>query len=243
MAGLSCQEIIDEIQARTGRTGNTEDPALVTDNTRCTRWINEAQRFIVQQVPGIPSLYFNNRTSLDTTGTITYSITDLTIGDSTGHRYPCRVTQLWYLDGNDSVELDYIPPDDFNSQHPDPTHSDEAFGKPKRWTQFNNTEVVIYPYCDSGYWDKDLKFVGDFYPKDFTTDSTVASDISMSDELLIQYGIWQAWKAIGNTAEEFKAKKVWSNPEPLPGEDIGLLEKFRDSFTSMPAWSWNLMDD
>lgn len=239
---LSCQEMIDEIQARTGRTGSNENPPLVTDLTRCTRWINEGQRVISEQVPSIPSLNFNNRSSLDTTGTITYTITDITIGDVTTSRKPCRIDQVWYLDGNDSVELDYKPPDEFNSLHPDPTHSDEYFGIPKQWTQFNNTEIVIYPYCDSAYWDKDLKFAGDYFPADFTTDSTSYSDISGADELLIQYGIWQAWKAIGNTAEEIKARKTWSNPEPAPGEEIGLLEKFKDKAVSMPGWIWNLYD-
>ncbi len=157
-------------------------------------------------------------------------------------RFPCRVTQVWYLDGNESKKLKYLPPDDFNSQHPDPTHADEVFGKPKEWTMKNNYQVVIYPYCDSGYWDKDLKFVGDFYPLDFTTDSTESSDISTADELLIQYGVWQAWKAIGNLNEQIKAQKVWTNPEPLPGEKIGLLEEFKDHVTAMPGWSWNLYD-
>ena len=92
--------------------------------------------------------------------------------------------------------------------------------------------------CDSGYWDDDLKFVGDFYPLDFTTDSTHSSDISGADELLIQYGIWQAWKAIGVYAEEVKAQKGWSNT--APGEKLGLLEEFKDHVMAMPGWNWNL---
>lgn len=234
---LSCQDMIDEIMARTGRDTNNQE---LLDNTRCTRWINEGQRATAWNIPGIPSLSFDNRSSIDTTGTITYAITDLTVGPDVTTRIPCRILQLFYLDGNESRELNYLPPDEFNSLHPDPTHSDEAFGKPKHWTMKNNNQVVIYPYCASGYWDDDLKFVGDFYPLDFTTDSTKSSDISGADELLIQYGIWQAWKAIGVYAEEIKAQKTWSNPEPMPGERLGLLEEYRDRVTAMPGWNWNL---
>lgn len=238
MAGLSCSEIIDEIQARTGRT-QANDPLV--DTTRCTRWINEGQRVITQQITGIPSLTFDNKTTHDTTGTTKYSLVELTIGDDvTTGRHPSRLAQMWYLDGNDTRELDFLPPQEFDNLHPDPTHADEHFGKPWQYTQRNNYEVEIYPYCDSAYWDKDLRFVGDYYPLDFTTDSTEASDISMADELLTQYGIWQAWKAIGNLAEQEKAYKVWTNPEPRYGETIGLFEQFKDRVQAMPGWDWNL---
>lgn len=237
MAGLSCQEMIDEIQARTGRTGSN-DPLI--DATRCTRWQNEGQRVIVQQIPSIPSLNFDNRTTHDTTGTTRYSIQEISIGDISTERPPCWIRQVWYLDGHESRELEFLPPDEFDSLYPDPTHEDENFGKPLKWTQRGNTEIEIYPYCDSAYWDKDLRFTGDFYPADFTTDSTQSSDISMADELLVQYGVWQAWKAIGNLAEEVKARKAWSNPNPTAGEEVGLFEQFKDRATAMPGWSWNL---
>lgn len=239
MPSLSCAEIIDEIQARTGRTEANEE---LVDTTWCTRRLNKAQETIIRQIPDIPSLNFSNRSSIDTTGTVRYTINEISVGPDVTTRVPCRITDIWYLDGNDSKQLRYLPPDDFDTLHPDPTHADEAFGKPKHWTQRNNTEIEIYPYCSSGYWDKDLKFVGDYYPLDFTTDSTVSSDISMADELLIQYGVWQAWKAIGNIDEERRARKIWSNPEPAMGEEIGLLEQFKDKATAMPGWSWNLYD-
>lgn len=231
----SCADMIDEIQARTSRTDQNEQ---LIDVTRCTWWLNEAQRYLVQHVPGIPSLSFKNTTSHDTTGTISYSITDITIGDSTTDRPPCRVTDVWYLDGHESCRLQFIPLDEFDALHPDPTHADEAFGKPKQWTIRNNTTIELYPYCSSAYWNKNLRFDGDYYPAEFTTDDSDASDISMASEGLILFGVYKAWQAIGNTEEMIKAKRSWSNPgseyEP------GWYEEFKDRVQSMPGWEWNL---
>lgn len=240
---LSCQEIIDEIQARIGRPNATD----LVDVTWLTRRINEAQKIIVEQVPLISSVTFKNTTSLDTTGTVQYSISDITVGDSSTANKACHITDVWYLDGNESRRLVFQPMDVFDAEHPDPTHSDEHFEKPAYWTQRGNTYVEMYPYCASTYWDKNLRFDGDFYAADFTTDSTEISDISRADEGMILYGVWKSWMAIGmanaNVAAEINnAKKAWSNPNPLPGEDLGWLESFRDMNDQILAWGQNFYE-
>ncbi|HIJ71146.1 MAG TPA: hypothetical protein HPP87_07260 [Planctomycetes bacterium] len=242
---LTCKDMIDEIQLRIGRPDADTHGNEIVDMTWCTRVLNEAQRVIVQTVPGLSCLHFSNRSTFDTTGTYQYTITDLTYGDSTTDRGVCRVTDVWYLDGNQSRQLTFKPRDEFDSEHPDPTHSSESFGRPSQWTMRNNTTIDTWPYCSSGYWDKDMRFDGDFYPKEFTTDVTGASDISMSDEGLILYGVWKAWQVIasGNPAlagEVRSAKRAWSNPDPRAGEDVGWLEKFGRRHEIMIGWDSNL---
>lgn len=240
---LSSAEIVDEIQARVGRPNTTD----LIDATWLTRRINEAQKLIVEQIPLIPSVTFKNTTSFDTTGTIQYAISDITVGDSSTANRPCHITDVWYLDGNETRRLVFQPMDKFDAEHPDPTHSDENFEKPAYWTQRGNTYIEMYPYCASTYWDKNLRFDGDYYAADFTTDSTEVSDISRADEGLILYGVWRAWAAIGMSnqsvaAEIINAKKAWSNPYPLAGETIGWLESFRDTNDQMLAWNSNFYE-
>jgi len=236
---LSCQEIIDEIQARVGRPGTT----VLIDTTWLTRRINEGQKDLIDAVPLIPSVSFKNTASLDTTGTILYAIDDLTVGDNTGCR-PCHIIDVWYLDGHESRQLTFVPQDEFDHQHPDPTHSDAAFAKPAQWTLRGNAYIELYPYCASGYWDKNLRVDGDYYPKDFTTDSTSTCDISRADEGMILYGVWKAWEAIViNPIATEKARKAWSNPRPAATERLGWLEEFKDKTETMIAWSGNLYDN
>lgn len=238
---LSCQEIIDGIQARVGRPGTTE----LIDTTFLTRRLNECQKLMTEKFTGIPSLRFSNRDSYDTTGTYRYAVSDITVGDSTTTNSVCRITDVWYLDGNESRQLRFMPHDQFDGRYPDITHSDNNFGKPSRWTMRGNSYVDTYPYCASGYWDKDMRFDGDFYPADFTTDSTETSEVTRADEGLILYGVWQAWKAIGKgmpgvAALIDEAKKAWSNPYPAAGEEMGWLEQYGDWIGQLVPWEPNL---
>ena len=237
---LSCGELIDEIQARVGRPGTT----VLLDTTWVTRRLNDGQKAIVESVPLIPSLSFRNTTSVDTTGAILYALSEITVGDSSTANQVCHITDVWYLDGHDSRRLLFTPRDEFDRQHPDPTHSDEHFEKPSQWTLRGNSYVELYPYCASAYWDKNLRFDGDFYPKDFSTDSTAVSDISLADEGLILYGVWKAWEAIvTNPVMTEKARRAWSNSNPSAGENLGWLEEFKDKNESLIAWSGNLYDN
>lgn len=242
---LPCQEMIDEIQARCGRAETVDN---LIDDTWVTRRINEAQKIIVEMVPLIPSMTFKNTSSLDTTGTMRYAISDITVGDSSTLNRACHIADVWYLDGNESKKLTFRPVDVFDAEHPDPTHSNENFEKPVYWTKRDNIYIETYPYCASAYWDKNMRFDGDFYAADFTTDSTELSDISGADEGIILYGLWKAWAAIGMSnpsvaAEIVNAKKAWSNPEPLPGETVGWLESFRETHEQMIQWEPNFYYD
>lgn len=240
MCALPCNEIIDEIQARCGRPNATD----LIDATWLTRRINEAQKLIVEGIPLLRSNVFKNTESFDTTGTIRYAIADITVGDDTDKNRPFHITDVWYLDGQDTRRLTYQPVDLFDAEHPDPTHSDMNFEKPAYWTQRGNVYIEMYPYCASSYWDMNLRFDGDYYAADFTTDSTQLSDISRADEGLTLYGVWQSWKAIGMSnpsvaAEIINAKKAWTNPNPGVGETIGWLEEFRDMQDQAVAWEQN----
>ncbi len=241
---MSCSELIDEIQARCGRPDTTD----LIDTTWLTRRINEAQKIIIEEVPLIPSVTFHNRDSIDTTGTTKYAINEISVGDSTTANFPCNITDVWYLDGNESKKLVFKPVDEYDRLYPDPTHSDANREKPVHWTLRDNGYIEIAPLCASGYWDNDLKITGDFYAADFTTDSTSLSDISRADEGLILYGVWKSWQAIGSAnpsvvSEIRNAKKMWSNPYPATGETLGWLESFGDKINSMVQWNDNFYED
>jgi hypothetical protein len=189
---LTCASMVSEVQALCGRTGDT----VLICPTQVLRWFNDAQRDIAQDVRGLDALTFKNTGSLDTTAVLRYAIGDITGGDYTTQ----PVMDVWrvtYLDGQDSKKLTFVHTDEFDSNWPDPTHSDSVFGKPSHWTR-RGSNIEIRPVCSSGYYDKDLRFDGQFYPREFTdADVTVYADISNADDLLKLYALSKAWHAIG----------------------------------------------
>ncbi|MHC4464786.1 MAG: hypothetical protein ACYS30_25655, partial [Planctomycetota bacterium] len=76
---LTGAELTDEIQAVTGRTTSGEP---LVDTTRCTRWLNEAQKKIARECVDLECLHFSNRDSIDTTQTLKYAVADITVGDT-----------------------------------------------------------------------------------------------------------------------------------------------------------------
>jgi len=202
--------LVDEVQAVTGRTASGEP---LVDSTRIIRWFNEGQVKVVQKCVNLHSLSFKNTTSLDTTQSLKYAISDITVGDNSDAE---RVNRIWgvsYLDGNNSEELDFMFTDDFDADYPDPTHSDIAVDKPTHWTRRGNN-IEIFPLCACAYCDKDLRFEGDFFPHELSNTDNTYSDISGGDEGLIMYAVWKAWGAIGGqkaTLEEIKWKKKWED--------------------------------
>jgi len=192
-------ELVDEVQALVGRTGDT----ALCDDTRCTRWLNEAQKEVVEKVPGIHNMVFKNTTSVDTTVVLSYALTDWTVGDATTQS-PCHIFNVTYLDGNESVPLKYTHIDVWDEEFPDPTHSDVPVGIPQRWTRRGNA-IEMIPLCATAYCDADIRLDGDFYAEDLTTNTTSPSDISGADQGLILYAVAQAWGAIG---DEVKAKNM-----------------------------------
>lgn len=225
---LTGATLTDEVQALVGRTTNI---ALI-DNTRVTRWQNEGQNLIAEKAPELHCLHFNNTTSLDTTVTLSYSIADITVGDSSTDERVCHIFDVWYLDGNESRHLKFTPTDEFDAKYPDPTHTDVAKTRPSIWTRRGNS-IEMMPLCLTIYCDKDLRFEGSYYPGEFTTEDASAGDISGADSALIAYGVHKAWGAIG---EEEKSA-IWR----LKFENA--LQELKDKSEIMHEWSGNLYDD
>jgi len=190
---LSCVSLAADVQALCGRT---DDNALVT-TTRIMHWFNEAQKDIVNRIPGLHAVTFKNTTSLDTTASLAYALGDITAGDYTTQPV-AHVWNVFFLDGNSSVRLAFVHTDEFDAHWIDPTNDAADFGKPKHWTRRGNN-IEIRPVCDSAYYDYDLRVDGDFYPRDFTAaDTTRYSDLSDVEEGLVHYALANAWRAIGN---------------------------------------------
>jgi len=194
------EALVDEVQELVGRSGDT---VLVTD-ARCTRWLNEAQREIVENVPAMPSQTFMNRSSLDTTATLRYAINDITVGDLSADRI-CRIWNVWYIDGLESKELDYKQVDEFDAAWPDPTDSNVPNGRPNVWTR-RGQNIEVMPICGTADYDNDLRFDGDWYAGEFTTNDATISDLSNCDEGMILFAVAKAWGAIG---DEVKAT-IWN---------------------------------
>lgn len=189
---LSCASLAARVQAQCGRTGDT---VLITGE-QVALWFNEAQGDIVERVPGLHAMTFKNTTSHDTTQTLRYALADITGGDYTTQGI-AHVWNVSYLDGANSRQLDFVHTDEFDSQWPDPTNTNAPLGQPSHWTR-RGQYLELRPVSSCAYCDKDLRFDGDFYARDFTTDSTVASDLSRADEGLVSYALAQAWRAIGS---------------------------------------------
>lgn len=221
---LTGDSLTDEVQALCGRT---DDTVLITD-ARVARWLNEGQRDVAGRVVGINSLNFKNITSTDFTQTLSYALTEWTVGDETEQGI-CHIHDAFYVDGADSIRLQEMFTDEFDLAYPDPTHSDIAFNKPTHWTRRGNS-IEIFPVPACSYVDKDFRMDGDFYPEDFTTNDTTYSDICGADEGLISFALSKAWRAIGEKAKSDEAKvdyEVW-------------LAGYREQNDIIHAWDGNL---
>ena len=217
---LTGEELTDEIRAIVGREG-AADKGSITD-TRVTRWLNEAQVEIVEKCPGLHGMSFKNTISLDTTVTLSYSIADITVGDISVEDAVCRIWDVYYLNGNLSVHLDFMMTDEFDEMYPDPTHTDIPHTQPTHWTRRGNT-IEMFPLCLTTYCDKDLRFDGDSYAGDFTTNDASSSDITGADEGLIMYGVARAWEAIGDQKTSFvwdKKFDIWLDDFKAQNDDL-----------------------
>lgn len=211
---LGCASLAAEVQALCGRTGDT---VLIT-TTQVASWFNEAQRDIADRVPGLHALTFSNKTSLDVTDTLRYALADITAGDYTEQGI-AHVWEVFYLDGIDSRRLTFVPTDEFDDTWLDPTHADAPRDRARYWTRRGHS-LEIAPLSGCGYWDKDLRFDGDFYARDFSAgDTTRTSDLSGADAGLKRYALAQAWRAIGSA-----------------GGVTGALMKARDYSEQYESW-------
>ena len=200
---LTGATLTDEVQALVGRESNQ----ILVDNTRVTRWLNEAQRVIAEECPDLDCLYFVNTASLDTTETILYAVNEITVCHTAGS--VCYITDVFYLDGNESRKLEFIHPDQFDEDWPDPTHSDVAKSRPTHWTMQGDLSggyVKMMPFCLTTYCEKDLKFVGTMYPREFTTEDSSVSGIKDADDAMIAYAVAKAWGAIDPPGSDNEVK-------------------------------------
>lgn len=227
------EELTDEIRGMVGRDA-TVDVGVITD-ARIARWLNESQVKIVEKCVGLHGMGFKNPTSLDTTVTLAYAISDITVCDSTSDYAICRITDVYYLDGLNSYKLTWMATDEFDEAYPDPTNANIPKSKPTHWTR-RGGNIEMFPLCVTANCDKDLRFDGDFYAGDFTVNDASVSDISGADEGLISYGIWKAWGAIGGnkaTLEEIKWKKAWND----------WLDDFRSQNDDLDEWDGKMFGD
>lgn len=238
---LTGEQLVDEVQAIAGRT---ENQVLITDE-RVTRWLNESQRSIAQKVPGLLTLTSKNRASLDTTAQLKWPLAEITshLDDDTANNHVCHIYGVQYLDGQQSQPLHWVHIDEFDNKWPDPTSSDTPLGQPFWWTRRTKDFIEIMPLPDSGREDKDWRFDIQFYARDFTTNDGNESDLDDADDIMIAYGVWKAWNAMGQLANAQKWKKTFSNPDPLPGDDFGLLEDYIHQNGRLDMWDGNLFSD
>lgn len=188
----TCDEMATEVQALCGRTDDT----VLIAAAQLTTWFNEAQRDIVDRIPGLHGMTFKNTTSHDTTQTLAYAIGDITAGDYTSQPIS-SIWDVWYLDGADSLRLHFVHTDEFDAQWPDPTNDDAVFDRPYWWTR-RGSNIELVPLSGCSYCDKDLRFDGDFYARDLTAASADSSDITGAEEGLKMYALAKAWRAIGD---------------------------------------------
>lgn len=233
--GLTCAEMIDEVQALTGTTDPGE-PIATED--RITVWLNDGQREIIHKTPGVDTVAFKNTTSLDITQSLAYEVNDITGGDFTTQDV-ARIYDVYYLDGPQSRRLHFLTTDEFDKILIDPTHSSIPFGKAKYWTR-RGGQIEIIPLSQCAYVDKDLRFDGEFYARDLTTDSTQYSDISRSAHVgLIYYAVAEYYGAAKDKIESEIWKRKFSVPSHRQDQQ-GWLEDFADFNNNMQEWDGDL---
>ena len=219
--------INDEIQALTGRTTDT----VLLTNARISRWANEAQRKIIEEVPGIDSLTFKNISSLKCiSDQYKYAVNDITVGDVSSQK-PCHLFGVYLMDGNNSYKLSYIPIDEFDSMYPDPSHTDFEPDKPTVWTR-RGAYIEVFPRPSTTYVDYTIRVDGDFYAEEFSTDDTEASDITDADDGIINYCMARAWEAIGDDAKSVACDVRFNN----------WLTRYKDQNDTLHEWEGQIFN-
>ncbi len=230
MAALTCDELIAEVKDYIGRPTDT---ALITD-TRVLRWLNEGQREIAEQVPGLTELEMKNLTSVDFSENSAYAMADWTshLTDVTTSNRIAHIKDAWYIDGADSYRLKFYPTDDFDDNWPDPTNSDFQAFRPSSYTR-RGDYIEVAPICATTYCDKTFRLDAYVYPTDFTaTDSTHTSDLDNCDEGLINHAVWKAWAAIGRIDNAVSWKNRWDS----------WLDDLQANNDKMTSWIPNIYD-
>lgn len=250
MGTLTGELLVDEVREMVGR-GGSDTQGTITD-TRVTRWLNEAQDRVEQEVRGLPELDFRNPAVGDATTAfthtiatdqITYPISDLTFSggpaynDLTDER-ALFISNVWHVRGTDSSRLNYIPTDEFDEFLIDPTSSEAVTDRPTRWTR-RGDNIEVAPRPSSTYNGDGLRVDGMRSAQDFTTNDATASEMENVDEGLILYAVAKAWQSIGDEARYDIWMRKFTNPNPTATQTIGWVERYRDDRSIMEAWDGN----
>lgn len=250
MGTMTGEALVDEVRDMVGRSGS-DTQGTITD-ARVTVWINEGQDRIAQECRGLPELDFRNPAVGDATSAfthtiatdqITYAISDLTFSggpnynDLTDER-ALFISNVWHVKGANSLRLNYIPTDEFDSFSIDPTSSEAVTDRPTRWTRRGNN-IEVAPRPSSTYNGDGLRVDGMRSPQDFTTNDATASEMIDVDEGLKLFAIAKAWESIGDEARYDIWMRKFTNPNPTATQTIGWVERYRDNYSIMEAWDGN----
>ncbi len=236
---IGADELINEVQAACGRSGDTE---LVTD-TRVTRWLNEAQREVAERIPGLLALDLNEINGFTcVTETSSYNLADMTghingnhLSDATSYNWVAHVFEIYFRKGSESYSLDFRPNRTFDGGLIDFTDEDHQASKPRKWTR-RGDNIQMYPLCDDINTGTPLRVVGSWYPLDFTLGSSCESDLDDADEGLILWATMKAWGRIGND-------KGRENEGRWRLKFENWLDRHKDKNDRMHEWDANLYGD
>lgn len=185
MANDTLGNLVTEIQALTGRVADTE----IVTTARCVRWLNEAQFDAAKYCRGHVDLEYKHPTAI-TLATDTYSYSLASLSPALLH-----FLRAHYLDGDNSRELEYVATEDFDKDYPSP--ADLLTGIPTEVTKRGNT-IEVYPVPTSAEAGKYVRLDYIKRPTVFAVGSLSAlCDMSDADELLIDFAVSKAFKAIG----------------------------------------------
>jgi len=181
----TCGWLIEEIQALTGRT---DDTILITA-ARCVRWLNEAQLDIVRKCKGHLDLETKDVDAITLVAdTFSYSIASF-------DPVLFYLLRVYYMDGANSIRLEYKDTDEFDSKYPSP--ADLADGIPSKYTRRANA-IEVYPVPTSSEAGDYLRVDYTKRPTAFSVSSLTATcDMNDAYEGLIYFGASKAFKAIG----------------------------------------------
>jgi len=186
---MTLSELIAEVQALCGHTGDT---VLIT-TARVIRWLNEAQDDILSVCPKHIDLETKHVTAL-TLADATWSYSFASVSPTVEN-----IHQVFYLDGANSRELDYLDTETFDDKYPSP--ADLSDGVPKYWTRRVNT-IEVYPVPTASEAGKYLRLNYTKKPTAFSSGSLTATcDMTDADQGLVYYGVSEAFAAIGGQAE------------------------------------------
>ena len=219
--------MIAEVKEALGRTGDT---TVLTD-ARVNRWLNEAQRIITKECPGLLGLDVSDTTITMVTDTFEY--------DFPTTKEVCHPIALFVIDGTNSYRLKYLPKDEFDIDYLDMSSSDVANGKPECWTQ-KNYKIHIGPKPSSDYNTKSLRFDYTAYPDDIATDDT--SDLTDADEGLLMYAEYKGWKFLKLDQRAAVKYMELFGPNYENGDLGGWLGQYKRHNDLMLAWDGNLYD-